>query len=219
MCRHSHPQNTRRLDHLSIVAGVINTIRLVEVIDRLILPAPQRIVSYGNAVKTMIINALRFVSRPLCMHPQFFDGKPVEHLFLSHTATSNLESSATILDLPKAGEEKPRILRTEHFNDASLGGALDDLFEAGTSTVSLFHHFYHYFPPFSGNLGGQGIKRFSKSATSCPKSPVSKCLNQNSLGTRKSGAWLFIKSFRTFVLSGESSMALHRRVCPILFPA
>ena len=138
MRRHSNPQNIRRLDHLGIVAGVIDAIGLVEVIDRLIPPAPQRIVSCGNAVKAMIINALGFVSRPLYMHPQFFDGKPVEHLFRSHTTNSGIESPPTILDLPEPGEEEPRVLSAEHFNDASLGRALDDLFEAGTSAV-YFH--------------------------------------------------------------------------------
>ena len=109
MCRHSTPQNIRRLDHLGIVAGVIDAIGLVEVIDRLIPPAPQRIVSCGNAVKAMIINALGFVSRPLYMHPQFFDGKPVEHLFRSHTTNSGIESPPDDPGPPRArGGGTPR---------------------------------------------------------------------------------------------------------------
>ena len=121
MLKHPDPLAIKRLDHLGIVAGTIDEIGLVEKIDALIPPVPQRTVSCGNAVKAMILNALGFVSRPLYMHPQFFSGKPVEHLFPSDTTSSD-----------------PTVLHAEHFNESSLGRALDDLFEAGIPSV-YFH--------------------------------------------------------------------------------
>ena len=56
--------HTERLDHLGIIAGICDEMGLVEQIDRLV-PAPRRLVSIGQAVKAMVINALGFVSRPL----------------------------------------------------------------------------------------------------------------------------------------------------------
>ena len=99
MFKHPNPLAIKRLDHLGIVAGIIDEIGLVEKIDELIPPAPQRIVSCGNAVKAMILNALGFVSRPLYMHPQFFSGKPVEHLFRDDKTTlvtGDSESSSSV---------------------------------------------------------------------------------------------------------------------------
>ncbi len=138
MFKHSDPLTIKRLDHLGIVAGTIDEIGLVEKIDALIPSAPQRLVSCGNAVKAMILNALGFVSRPLYMHPQFFSGKPVEHLFWAGT-TPQGESEGTSPG-SNAGEasSEPKVLHPEHFNESSLGRALDDLFAVGTT--SAYYH-------------------------------------------------------------------------------
>ena len=45
MFKHPNPLTIKRLDHLGIVAGTIDEIVLVEKIDALISPAPQRLVS------------------------------------------------------------------------------------------------------------------------------------------------------------------------------
>ena len=54
--------HVRRLDHLGIVSGVARKIRLVELIDRMIPPAPQRGVTAGEAVLALVLNGLGFVS-------------------------------------------------------------------------------------------------------------------------------------------------------------
>ena len=140
MQKHPDPLTIKRLDHLGIVAGVIDEIGLVEKIDELIPPAPQRIVSCGNAVKAMILNALGFVSRPLYMHPQFFSGKPVEHLFRNNKTTRVTGSSASDFSPPDGdpSSSEEGVLHAEHFNESSLGRALDDLHAAGTTAV-----YYH----------------------------------------------------------------------------
>ena len=68
------------LDHLGIVAGIIDDIGLVDVIDDEFGVHPQEAVSTGVAVKAMILNGLGFVSAPLYLFERFFDGKPTEHL-------------------------------------------------------------------------------------------------------------------------------------------
>ncbi len=101
--------HTERLDHLGIVAGICDDIDLVEQIDRFV-PAPRRLVSIGQGVKAVVINALGFVSRPLYLTPEFFANKPVD-LLIGTGITS------------------------EMLNDDSLGHALDALFEAGLTEV------------------------------------------------------------------------------------
>ena len=54
----------KNLDHLGIVAGIVDQIGLVEEIDRQIEQHPQQIIS-SQIVKAMILNGLRFVSAPL----------------------------------------------------------------------------------------------------------------------------------------------------------
>ncbi|MGL4879551.1 MAG: DUF4277 domain-containing protein, partial [Waterburya sp.] len=48
----------KNLDHLGIVAGIIEQIGLVEEIDRQIEKHPQQIISTGQVIKAMILNGL-----------------------------------------------------------------------------------------------------------------------------------------------------------------
>ena len=50
------------IDHLGIVAGIIDEIGLAEEIDRRVGTHPQEHVSSSQAVKAMILNGLGFVS-------------------------------------------------------------------------------------------------------------------------------------------------------------
>src|SRR5215210_4469092 len=70
----------QNIDHLGIVAGIIDEIGLVEEIDHLLGTHSQEHVSSGQALKAMILNGLGFVSAPLYLFEQFFYGKATEHL-------------------------------------------------------------------------------------------------------------------------------------------
>jgi len=94
------------LDHLGLVAGAIDEIGLVEQIDLLLGQDKREKVSAGLVVKAMILNGLGFVSAPLYLFSQFFEGKATEHLIGSG-------------------------VKPEHFNDDRLGRVLDELFLAG----------------------------------------------------------------------------------------
>jgi len=104
-----HQQQSKLLQHLGIVAGVCNEIQLVERIDSCIAQ-PRRKVSVGQAVKAMILNALGFSGRALYLNPRFYENRPVESLI---------------------GEG----IRPEDLHDASLGTALDALYEHGITEV------------------------------------------------------------------------------------
>jgi transposase len=109
----------KNLDHLGIVAGIVDQIGLVEEIDRQIEPHPQQIISTGQVVKAMILNGLGFVSAPLYLFSEFFIGKATEHLLGSG-------------------------IKPEHLNDDRIGRALDSLSNQGltplfTSIAMLAH--------------------------------------------------------------------------------
>jgi len=120
---------TRRIDHLGIVAGICNEIGLIEQINQA-AGASERKVSCGAAVQAMVLNALGFSGRALYLMPQYLQNKPVDLLI-------------------------ERGLQAEDFNDDTLGRALDQLYEAGVTEVfahvashalkvfGLEYRFYH----------------------------------------------------------------------------
>ena len=93
------------IDHLGIVAAIIDEIGLVEEIDQLLGTHEQEVLSSGTTVKAMILNALGFVSAPLYLFQEFFVGKATELLLGGG-------------------------IRPEHLHDDKLGKVLDKLFEA-----------------------------------------------------------------------------------------
>lgn len=55
----------QNIDHLGIVAGIVDAIGIVEIINELIGEKSGEKVSPGHVVKAMILNGLGFVSQPL----------------------------------------------------------------------------------------------------------------------------------------------------------
>lgn len=100
---------TKRLDHLGIVAGICREIGLAEVIDQRVGPSDRQ-VSVGQATQAMVLNGLGFSSRALYLTPEFFANKPVELL---------------------VGEG----ITAEMLNDDTLGRALDAVYEAGVTEL------------------------------------------------------------------------------------
>src|SRR4028118_1613432 len=100
------------LDHLGIIAGIVDEIGLVEQINQLLGQDKREKVSAGQVVKAMILNGLGFVSSPLYLFGKFFEGKATEHLI---------------------SEE----IRPEHLNDDRLGRVLDQLYVFGLTRLFL----------------------------------------------------------------------------------
>lgn len=98
------------LDHLGIVAGIIDEIGLVNQINEQLGTDDREKISAGLVVKAMILNALGFVASPLYMFSRFFEGKAVEHLL---------------------GEG----IQAEYLNDDRLGRVLDKLQETGLEQI------------------------------------------------------------------------------------
>jgi transposase len=99
-----------RLDHLGIIAGVIQDLGIIEMIDTRIMPDDQEDITTGEAVAGMILNGLGFSDRPMSLTPQFFANKPIALLFRDGVAA-------------------------EHFNRFKLGRSLDKVFTYGCDTL------------------------------------------------------------------------------------
>ncbi len=113
---------SKNLDHLGIVASVCKDIGLIDTIDNLTDSDPQRNVSVGEAVYAMILNGLGFSNRTLYLTPEFFKDKPIEILM---------------------GKD----FQASHFNDDSLGRALDACYSTGVEKI-----FY--------NISSQAINKY-----------------------------------------------------------
>ncbi|GAA6621637.1 hypothetical protein NUACC26_074570 [Scytonema sp. NUACC26] len=55
----------QNIDHLGIVAGIVDAIGVVEIINDLLGQESDEKVSAGHVVKAMILNGLGFVAQPL----------------------------------------------------------------------------------------------------------------------------------------------------------
>jgi len=71
---------SKNLDNLGMIAGIIDEIGIVEKINEMFLVDSREKVNTGEVVKAIILNGLGFVSRPLYLFPDFFQDKPIEHL-------------------------------------------------------------------------------------------------------------------------------------------
>ena len=102
--------NVQDIAHLGIIAGIVDEIGIVEIINRLLGTHSQEEVSAGHVVKALILNCLGFLSAPLYLFSQFFEGKATEHLI------------------------GPGV-KPEHLNDSRIGRVLDQLHKQGLSRV------------------------------------------------------------------------------------
>ena len=98
------------IDHLGIVAGIIDEIELVEEVNKKVGIKVKETLTPGQVMKAMILNGLGFLSAPLYLFEEFFVGKATEHLI----GTGVLPS---------------------HLNDDKLGRALDQYYQVGTTKL------------------------------------------------------------------------------------
>ena len=102
----------QNLNHLGIIAGIIDEIGIVDIINEQLGIHPEEKLSCGIIVESIILNAMGFVSRPLYLFPQFFTDKATEHLFAEGI-------------LP------------QDFNDDKIGRVLDKLYKFGLNKIFL----------------------------------------------------------------------------------
>lgn len=101
---------TAALDHLGLVAAICQDLKIAQRIDDRLPCDSQRKVSPGRAVIAMILNGLGFTNRRLYLTDQFFESKAIERLL---------------------GPD----LNAKDITDYTLGHALDDIAEHGSSKL------------------------------------------------------------------------------------
>ena len=100
----------KNLDHLGLVAGIIDEIGIVEIVNELLGENKTEKVSAGLVVKAMILNGMGLVSSPLYLFKNFFETQAVEHLL---------------------GED----IKAEYLNDDRLGRLLDKIYRFGLNRI------------------------------------------------------------------------------------
>jgi transposase len=102
----------KNLDHLGIVAGIIDEIGIVEKVNELLGTDSREKINCGEVVKAIILNGLGFVAQPLYLFANFFKDKAVERLL---------------------GEG----VKAEDLNDDKLGRVMDKLYKYGLNNLFL----------------------------------------------------------------------------------
>ncbi|MDJ0592987.1 MAG: IS1634 family transposase [Pleurocapsa sp. MO_226.B13] len=102
----------KTINHLGIIAGIIDEIDIVNIVNRELGIEEQEIVNSGEIVKAIILNGLGFVSQPLYLFPKFFEDKATEHLL-------------------------GRGILPEHLNEHKIGRVMDKLYNYGLSELFL----------------------------------------------------------------------------------
>ena len=121
------------LDHLGIVAGLVDKLKLVQRIDARVPISKTHgaIVTHGQSIKAMIINGLGFTQNPIYLSPTFFEGKDVCALM---------------------GEG----IEAQHLNDDVHGRTLDAIYEYGTTALlaEMANEISQEFIPATGRQNG-----------------------------------------------------------------
>ena len=102
----------KNINHLGIVAGIIDELDIVDIINQELGIDEQEIVNSGEIVKAIILNGLGFVSQPLYLFPKFFEDKATEHL------------------LGKG-------IKPEHLNEHKIGRVMDKLYQNRLSELFM----------------------------------------------------------------------------------
>jgi transposase len=102
----------KNIDHLGIIAGLIDEIGIVEIINEKLGIDKREKISSGQVVKAMILNGLGFVSKPLYLFSKFFEDKGMEKLL--------------------GGSVK-----SDYLNDDKLGRVMDELYKYGLTQLFL----------------------------------------------------------------------------------
>jgi len=100
----------KNLDHLGLIAGIIDDLGIENIVNSLIKTDKREKVSAGTIVKAIILNGLGYLSKPLYLFPEFFRDKPMEQL-LGYG------------------------IKAEEINDDKIGRVMDELYNISLDTL------------------------------------------------------------------------------------
>ena len=102
----------KNIDHLGIVAGIIDEIGIVNIINQKLGIDSREHITSGQIVKALILNGLGMVSRPLYLFSQFFSDKAVDKL------------------LGKG-------IKSKYLNDDKIGRVMDEIYQIGLTSLFI----------------------------------------------------------------------------------
>ncbi|MEM1169304.1 MAG: IS1634 family transposase [Cyanobacteria bacterium P01_H01_bin.35] len=102
----------KNIDHLGIVAGLIDEIGIVEIINQKLGVDNREKITSGQAIKALILNGLGMVSSPLYLFSQFFEDKAVEKLLGTG-------------------------IKSEYLNDDKIGRVMDEIYKLGLTNLFI----------------------------------------------------------------------------------
>ena len=102
----------KNLDHLGIVAGLIDEIGIVELINQKLGVDNREKITTGQVIKALILNGLGMISRPLYLFSQFFEDKAIEKLLGTG-------------------------INSEYLNDDKIGILMDDIYKLGLTNLFI----------------------------------------------------------------------------------
>lgn len=100
---------SQNLDHLGIVAGVLKSVRLKEIIDATLgnKAAITGRVTAGDCACAMILNGLGFANRALYLVSHFFENKPIDRLLSSEISAQDLTDDTLGMTLDVIADHDP----------------------------------------------------------------------------------------------------------------
>ena len=101
------------LDHLGIVAGLIDEIRIVELINQKLGVDNREKIATGQVIKALILNGLGMVSRPLYLFSQSYMFAPLEFLRKLIDAINR----SVVAQLFSAAKRNPWFAKNTHATD------------------------------------------------------------------------------------------------------
>jgi len=107
---------TLELEHLGLVAGVVDQLEIAEVIDDRIPKLRNHNLEHSKVIKAMILNALGFVGQRLYLFPEFYEKIPTERLLGNGITAADLNDDVLGRTLDAIYANGP----TELFNDIAL---------------------------------------------------------------------------------------------------
>ncbi len=69
---------SKRIDHLGLVAGFCHDLGLIEIVDNTLNSGKERKVTFGQLFFSMILNGLGFTGRTLHMYSEYFKDKAIQ---------------------------------------------------------------------------------------------------------------------------------------------
>lgn len=100
----------KNLDHLGLIAGIIDDLDIENIVNSLIKMDEREKVSSGTIVKAIILNGLGYMSQPLYLFPEFFRDKPVEKLLGNG-------------------------IKADEINDDKIGRVMDNIYEVSVDKL------------------------------------------------------------------------------------